>query len=140
MTQRVNVTLPDHVFALVEEARMREPRSAFVARMLESALSEAKGQATREQAAPSPVGSGLDDPEPVRVAAPSRAPEPQPRLVAASGVRKENDGAMAPPPQVPAPLGSNPEPPPKEDPEPDPEPEPAKSFQLPKIAPRRWGR
>lgn len=37
--RRVSVSLPDHVFDIVEEAREREPRSAFVARVLEAALS-----------------------------------------------------------------------------------------------------
>lgn len=138
--KRVNVSMSDELFERVEAARVREPRSPFVARMLESALSEAKGPLRGERAAPGPVGSdetvAPSSEEPARAAAPTRAPETDARLVPATGVRSEHDGAMVPPSPVVVPSGSSPEPPPTITPEPDPAPR----FELPKIAPRKWGR
>lgn len=63
MSKRVNVSMPDDVFARMEVARAREPRSAFVARVLDQML-------------PKSVGPRPPDPP----------PNPSTRLVPASGV------------------------------------------------------
>jgi hypothetical protein len=71
--KRVNVSMPDHVFEMVEEARGWEPRSSFVTRTLESVL----GGVERAQR----VGtSTISTPDPE----PTRAPEQSPRFVPAS--------------------------------------------------------
>lgn len=87
--KRVNVSLPDEVFAAMEERRGDVSRSRFVLRA---------------------VGYYLET----------------------VGVERESDGAMVPPSPVPVPTGSSPEPPSNRS--------SGREFELPKIAPRSWGR
>jgi hypothetical protein len=65
--------VPVELAKRIDGIRGQVPFERWVREALEAALSEAKGPPLGEQAGPGPVGSS----EPVRPAAPPRAPEPE---------------------------------------------------------------
>src|SRR4051812_25430977 len=112
MAASTKVQLGARVSPGVREAAVARAKServslnVWVERTLGAALSEAKGAVSREQAVPGPVGSEVGQlpavDEPVRTAAPRRAPAKQPapgtswaERMAAQAIKNEADRQKA---------------------------------------------
>jgi hypothetical protein len=81
---RLELRVERELLERIDAAREDVPRSRWVVRALEAALSEAKGSVLGRQAGPGPVGSS----EPVRPAASPRAPRDVPAEVALPKIAK----------------------------------------------------